>query len=256
MSEKRARYNVGYLASNLPAGIERAMVRLLEFHVERPTALGLETHLARMHKAVEESKPTVVVVDPISNLISVGTFLDIKGMLTRLIDYLKMNRITTLLTSLTASSSLEETEQGVSSLADTWILLRSIEIEGERNRGLNILKSRGMAHSNQIREFLLTDQGVQLVDVYLGPQGVLTGTARAAQQNREAAQALASQREVERMQRALERKRKALEAQIAALRVEFEAEGEEMKRLISEGQTNQKSVARQRTEMGRIRGAD
>ncbi len=229
---------------------------LLEFHVERPTALGLETHLARMHKAVEESKPTVVVVDPISNLISVGTFLDIKGMLTRLIDYLKMNRITTLLTSLTASSSLEETEQGVSSLADTWILLRSIEIEGERNRGLNILKSRGMAHSNQIREFLLTDQGVQLVDVYLGPQGVLTGTARAAQQNREAAQALASQREVERMQRALERKRKALEAQIAALRVEFEAEGEEMKRLISEGQTNQKSVARQRTEMGRIRGAD
>ena len=229
---------------------------LLGFHVERPTALGLETHLARMHKAVEESKPTVAVVDPISNLISVGTFLDIKGMLTRLIDYLKMNRITTLLTSLTASSSLEETEQGVSSLADTWILLRSIEIEGERNRGLNILKSRGMAHSNQMREFLLTDQGVQLVDVYLGPQGVLTGTARAAQQNREAGQALASQREVERMQRALERKRKALGAQIAALRAEFEAEGEEMKRLISEVQTNQKSVARQRTEMGRIRGAD
>ena len=167
-----------------------------------------------------------------------------------------MNGITTLLTSWSRSSSLDETEQGVSSLADAWILLRSIEVGGERNRGLYIVKSRGMAHSNQIREFLLTNQGVKLADVYLGPDGVLTGTARAAQEQREAAQAQASQREVERMQRALERKRRLLEAQITGLRVEFEAEGEEMKRLISEGRRMEKSAARQRTEMGRVRGAD
>jgi circadian clock protein KaiC len=109
-------------------------------------------------------------------------------------------------------------------LIDTWILVRDIELGGERNRGMYILKSRGMAHSNQIREFLLTERGVQLRDVYVGPEGVLTGSMRLAQEAREQAAARLRQQEIERMARGLERKRRLLEAQIAALRLEFESE--------------------------------
>ena len=135
---------------------------LLKFHAERPSVYGLETHLLTMHKAVNEFKPAVVVVDPITNLLSSGNPLEVKSMLTRLIDFLKMNQITTMFTTLTsAGGHLEQSEVGISSLADAWLLLRDIEIGGERNRGLYILKSRGMAHSNQIREFLLTDKGIQ-----------------------------------------------------------------------------------------------
>ena len=155
---------------------------LLRFHMGRPTLYGLEMHLAQMHKMIEEFRPQVVVVDPITNFMSVGTTNEIKGMLMRLVDYLKLQGITALFTTLTAAGarSLEETEIGISSLMDTWVLLRDIETGGERNRGICILKSRGMAHSNQIREFLLTDRGIQILDVFRGPKGVLTGSARVA----------------------------------------------------------------------------
>ena len=171
---------------------------LLKFHAERPSVYGLETHLLTMHKAINEFKPAVVVIDPITNLISAGNPLDVKSMLTRLIDFLKMNQITALFTTLTsAGGPLEQSEVGISSLADTWLLLRDIEIGGERNRGLYILKSRGMAHSNQIREFLLTDQGIDLLDVYVGPSGVLTGSARLAQEAQEKGAEIAHQQEIE-----------------------------------------------------------
>lgn len=150
---------------------------LLRFHASRPTVHGLEMHLATMHKIVEQFDPQVLVVDPVSNLVSAGTRAGAGLLLTRLLDFLKGRRITALFTNLTSGTDVEQTEVGISSLVDTWLLLRYNELNGERNRSLNVLKSRGMAHSNQIREFVLTNRGVELRDVYAGPAGVLTGSS-------------------------------------------------------------------------------
>ena len=164
--------------------------KCLMIRSERPTLLGLEMHLLQMTKLVEQFKPHIVVMDPITNLISVGAEADVKSMLTRFIDFLKAKEITSLFTSLTSpGTSLEQSEVGVSSLMDTWIVLKDIEGQGERNRGLTIVKSRGMAHSNQFREFHLTGTGLMLEDVYLGASGALTGAAREAQIAEEEAQA-------------------------------------------------------------------
>ena len=144
-----------------------------------------------------EFKPDVVVLDPIGTLTMAGTVSDTTSMLTRLMDFLKSQQITAVWTNLTSGEEKEKTDVGISSLVDTWLLLRDIELSGERNRAMYVLKSRGMAHSNQIREFLLTDHGIELADVYLGPEGVLTGTARKAQEAKETAQALARELEIE-----------------------------------------------------------
>jgi len=230
---------------------------LLKFHAERPSVYGLETHLLTMHKAINESKPSVVVVDPITNLISAGNPLDVKSMLTRLIDILKMNQITAMFTTLTsAGGPLEQSEVGISSLADTWLLLRDIEIGGERNRGLYILKSRGMAHSNQIREFLLTDKGINLLDVYAGPSGVFTDSARLAQEAKEKGSELAYQQEIELRKLNLESKRKALEAQIAALNAELAAGTTEVKKLSEQEQERQRLYLEERKDITRMRKAD
>jgi circadian clock protein KaiC len=138
----------------------------LLIHSERPTFFGLEMHLLQMTKLVDELKPHVVIMDPVTNLISVGLQLDVKSMLTRFVDFLKARQVTSLFTSLTSpGGSLEQSEAGVSSLMDTWIVLKDIEDEVERNRGLTIVKSRGMAHSNQFRRFKLSDKGLMLEDV-------------------------------------------------------------------------------------------
>ena len=151
--------------------------------------------------------------------------MEAKSMVTRLVDFLKTNHITGLMTNLTAggNSDPEYTDVNVSSLIDTWLLLRDIEIGGERNRGMYILKSRGMSHSNQIREFLITPQGIALQPVYVGPEGVLTGAMRAAQEAREAADAQRRQAEAARRQRAFTIERAALEARMLTLRSEMEA---------------------------------
>jgi circadian clock protein KaiC len=220
---------------------------LLRFDATRPTFHGLEMHLLRMHKLVGETHARVVVVDPITSYISLGDTLEVKSMLTRLIDFFKANQITAFFTSLTeGGSALEQSEVGISSLMDTWILLCSIESNGERNRGIWVLKSRGMAHSNQIREFVFTDHGIELVDVYLGTEGVLTGTARAAQEAKETAAARLRQQDIERKQRNLERRNKALEAKIAALRAEFETEGEELEKEIIEQKQREGVLERDR----------
>ena len=231
---------------------------LLKFHAERPTLYGLETHLAAIHKLIDEFKPAAVIVDPVSNLGNVAKESDVKSMLTRLLDQLKVRGITTLFTSLTAagSLSLENTAVGISSLSDVWLLLRDIEIGGERNRGIYILKSRGMAHSNQIREFLLTDHGVELKDVYVGPSGVLTGSARLSREAEEKAAQLVRQQEVELKQRNLERKRKAMEAQITAIRAEFGTEEAEVKKLAADEKLRQQTLNKDRETMGRMRKAD
>ncbi len=229
---------------------------LLDIYAVRPTIYGLEMHLVKMYKLVRDFKPKVVIIDPVTNLIAIGSDTEVKSMLSRLIDFLKANQITALFTNLSHGGSLEQTEFGISSLMDTWLLLRDIEIGGERNRGLYILKSRGMAHSNQIREFLLTDKGIDLVDVYLGPAGVLTGSARMAQEAQEKAAELMRREEIERKKRELERKSATVEAQITALRSEFEAAQEEVNKLIQQEEMQEKALAGDRAEMMRLRKAD
>src|SRR5471032_617210 len=194
---------------------------LLRFHAARPTLYGLEMHLATMFKEIATFKPHVVIIDPITSLMGSGTDSEGKGMVTRLIDYLKAGQITTLLTSLTQGShQLQNNETGMSSLMDAWMLLQDFEGNGERNRVLYVLKARGMSHSNQIREFLISDHGVDLVDAYIGVSGVLTGSARVAQGDLEKAAVLASQQEAAQLKREVERKRKALDRQIGDLRSE------------------------------------
>jgi len=144
----------------------------------------------------------------------------------------------------------------VSSLIDTWILLRDIELAGERNRGIYVLKSRGMKHSNQIREFVITPEGIRLEDVYVGPEGVLTGSMRAAQEDREKAAAVARAQEMERKQRDLERKRAALEGQIAALRSEYEAVEEESKVVAEYARAREQQISDNRAAAATRRGAD
>jgi circadian clock protein KaiC len=172
--------NMRSVGINLGPWIDKG---LLEIHSSRPTLHGLEQHLVMMHDVVASFHPRVVVVDPISNLTLEESEAQIKPTLMRLIDLLKQQQITTLFTSLTHgdSNSLEVSQVGVSSLTDTWLLLRNVESDGERNRTLYVLKARGIAHSNQVREFLLSRSGVDLVDVYRGAKGVLIGSARLSQ---------------------------------------------------------------------------
>ncbi|MGB6067738.1 MAG: circadian clock protein KaiC [Desulfomonilaceae bacterium] len=208
---------------------------LIQFHAVRPTFYGLESHLRGIHKAIKEFKPAAVVIDPISNLVSIGNMAEVKSMLVRLIDYLRGKAITNLCTDLTPGGiSVQQTEVGVSSLADTWILLRSLESSGERNRTLYIAKSRGMEHSDQIREFRLTSRGVELLDVYLGPKGILTGSARAAAEAQDRAESMIRSQKIEHMQRELEQKQALFEAEMAALQAKFEYEQAEIQKVIGE----------------------
>jgi len=230
---------------------------LLQFHASRASIHGLEKHLASIHKLVREFQPRVVIMDPVSSMVAAGTRRDVTVMLTRLIDFLKIEEITALLTNLTSGDEEpEKTDVGISSLVDTWLLLRDLELGGERNRVMYVLKSRGMAHSNQMREFLLTNRGVELQDVYIGAEGVLTGSARQAQEAKEKTAALLRQQEVEGKQGERERKREALEARVAAMRKEFEAEDEEAKRIIGQEHTSQQVVEQDREKMGRSRKSD
>ncbi len=198
---------------------------LLRFHATRPTLTGLEMHLTAMHKAILRFAPRIVILDPLNSFISAGNDTEVKSMLMRLIDFLKVSQITGFFTSLTGGGTpFDHTDAAISSLIDTWLVLLAQECGGERNRVLSILKSRGMAHSNQSREFLITGQGVEICDVYLGPSGVLTGSARLTREAAERAEALARNQEIERASRTLEQRRTALEAQIAALWSEFEVQ--------------------------------
>jgi len=211
-----------------------------------------------MHQQIKDFKPRVVIIDPISNLVNSGTPTEVRGMLLRLVDFLKAHQITALFTCLTStdSQSLEETDVGISSVMDTWLLLRDIELGGERNRGLYILKSRGMAHSNQIREFLLTDEGIDIRDVYVGPQGVLTGSMRLAQEAREKADKLVRDLDVEARKRALARKRAAMEAQVAALRAEFEGDEAELTKAIKQEMARGEQLKVEEISMAHSRQAD
>jgi circadian clock protein KaiC len=230
---------------------------LLKFQNARPSNFGLEIHLALMHKTITVFEPQVVVVDPITNFLAIGDEMETKGMLTRLIDFLKTRQITAMFTSLTGSASeIEDSEVGVSSLMDVWILVKNIESNGERNRGLYVLKARGIAHSNQVREFVLTDHGMELIDAYVGSEGVLMGSARANQTARESAAAVEREQGRARKQRELERKQELYEAQVMALKHQFEVERDAILRDLDEDQKRESLAATQRIEMARLRHAD
>jgi circadian clock protein KaiC len=221
-SEHQILRNMRSLGLDLSPHVKKG---LLQFHASRPTFQGLEMHLALMHRKIADFEPSTVIVDPITNLLQIASERETVSMLIRLIDYLKMREVTALFTSLTSGGSAAEgSEVGVSSLMDTWLLLRNLENDGERNRGLYVLKSRGMAHSNQIREFILTAHGVKLVDVYAGEGAVLMGSARLNREATDTAAAAARKAELEETERRAARRRSAIQAQIAALQAELDDE--------------------------------
>ncbi len=230
---------------------------LLRFHSARPSLYGLEMHLATMFKEIAEFQPHVVIIDPITSLMDSGTDSEGKGMVTRLIDYLKASQVTSLFTSLTQGGhSLQQSETAMSSLMDAWVLLQDFEGNGERNRVLYVLKARGMAHSNQIREFLISDRGIDVVDAYIGVSGVLTGSARVAQGDLEKAAVLAGQQEAAQLKREVERKRTALERQISGLRADYETEAVELRRIAEQVGTRTFVLGTERAASGLLRQAD
>jgi circadian clock protein KaiC len=230
---------------------------LLQLHANRPSFAGLEMHLVMKHKVINDFKPQVVILDPLNSFVIGDNEIGVQSMLMRLLDFLKSNQITGLFTSLTSSGNgLEQSEVSISSLIDTWLVLRVIDSGGERNRDLSVLKSRGMTHSNQIREILLTDHGVELCDVYVGASGVLTGSARLTQEAQDQALQMLHKQEIERRQLELKSKHRALEAQITALRAEFEVQKTESLRITGHKQAQDAQLAQGRVDMGLRRNED
>jgi circadian clock protein KaiC len=220
---------------------------LLKFHAVRPTAYSLEMHLSVMLKLIGEFRPRVVAVDPISNLYPIGDDIQVRSMLMRLIDFAKSLQITGFFTSLSndpdaGAYSIEPTEMHISSLMDAWLILKNVEGNGERNRAFSIIKVRGMAHSNQLREFVMSKDGIQLLDVYKGRDGVLFGSARVAQESREIDERLNKSEEIERKKRELESKRKMMENGIAVLKEQYAREEEEINILIGQDISREKAA--------------
>ena len=229
---------------------------LLTHEAWRPTQFGIEMHLLRIHKLIEKVKPQCVVIDPITNLLNGSSDKEVYSMLMRLMDFLKVTGITAVFLSLTSGGAdLEQTTVGISSLTDTWILLRDLELNGERNRCLYVLKSRGMAHSNQLREFVITDHGIKLLPVYIGPGGVLTGSSRVTQESAERAEALQKQQEIERKQMDATRKRLTIQAQVTALQAELDAVEKEEKTLTQEDKEREMQDKADRDTLAKSRGS-
>jgi circadian clock protein KaiC len=225
----------------------------LRFEAARPSLFGFEMHLARMNRDIEQFKPAVIVVDPISAFRGPPT--EIHATLVRLADICKSHGITALFTSLSVAGDLmDQNERGVSSLMDTWISLKDADANGERNRVLYLLKSRGMAHSNQLREYRLTNDGIQMVDAYVGPDGVLTGTARLAQEAREREAEIARKQETERRRREVARKRGAMERQVLEMRAAIESEEAEVAKLIEQEEVREAALGAERAVMAIRRG--
>jgi len=226
---------------------------LLLIRATRPSFYGLEMHLLTMHKEISAFQPRLVVLDPISSLMNAGNPRDVKAMMIRLFDSLKLQQITGIMTYLTTAGRMEETEAGISSLIDTWLEVRDVELQGERTRALYVIKSRGMPHSNQVREFVLDSDGVHLLEVYAGEDGVVTGSARISQDNRRAAESESRKAEAKRTELLLARKQAAVRARIAALEAEFESEAEAARLEIREASERVERARAERVAAGRRR---
>jgi circadian clock protein KaiC len=239
--------NMRSIGIDLKADIDKG---LLEMYASRPTLYGLEMHLVDIHKKIKRFKPQAVIIDPITNLVAVGSVSEVKSMLIRLIDFLQTEQITVLFTALSLNTIVnEQTDEGVSSLVDAWLLVRDIESNGERNRGLYIMKSRGMQHSNQVREFVISSDGLDLVDVYLGTEGVLTGSARETQQLNEVTGAVLRSHALNRKEVEIQRKRKVLEAKIASLQEEFESVQDELNKSYIEEDLKKEIMEKNRKQL-------
>ena len=257
-SESQFIRNMKSIGMNFEPWIKKG---LLKFHAVRPTAYSLEMHLSMMIRLIDDFKPQVIAVDPISNLYPIGDDVQVRSMMMRLIDYAKSLQITGLFTNLSNDSaseafSIEPTQITISSLMDAWLILKNVEGNGERNRVFSIIKSRGMAHSNQIREFVLSDKGIELLDLYNGTEGVLFGSARMVQQSREVSDRLLRNEEIERKQRELNSKRSVMEKEIAIIRARFAREDDEMKTVIGQDVHREKAVATAMKEISVQRKAD
>jgi circadian clock protein KaiC len=250
-SQSQAVRNMRSIGIDLEKQVRRGLLR---FEAWRPTQAGLELHLLRLHKLVQEHRCQAVIIDPITNLVGDGN--ELHSMLMRAVDFLKSQCVTAFFTSLTSGShrELEQTEVGISSLIDTWLFVRDVELNGERNRCLYILKSRGMAHSNQVREFVMSRQGIRLVPVYLGGGNVLTGSARLSQEARERAEALLRQQSAEEQRRVLQQKRAALDAQITSLRSQFAQEEARVNLLTEQRERREREIAVEMDKMIAVRG--
>jgi circadian clock protein KaiC len=223
---------------------------LLSFSARRPNLFGLETHLAAMYREVREFDPTAVVMDPMSALMTAGLTSDVHSMILRLVDFLKGRGTTGLFTNLGGiKAESATTEMQISSLMDTWLLLYNRESNGEHNRELYLLKSRGMAHSNQVREFVMTSEGIQLREACIGPDGVLIGSARLAQEAKDEANKLLRQQEMERRSRELDRRRREIAAQIESLKAQLANEEAEAAALDQEGAAREDQLTADRTAM-------
>jgi len=250
-SPAQATRNMKSIGIDLGKQVKRGLLR---FEAWRPTESGLEMHLLQIHKLVEQHKPAVVIIDPITNLL-LGSKNELHSMLMRLIDYLKTQEITGFFTALTSgrNKEIEETDVGISSLIDTWLFARDVELNGERNRCIYVLKSRGMAHSNQVREFVMSKNGIRLLPVYVGSGTVLTGSARLSQEARERAESMLRQQTKEEQRRVLAGKRKALEAQIAAMRSEFAQEEARVALVTQQEERRERESSHDMLEMGSYR---
>src|SRR6185312_3763564 len=243
--------NMPSIGMDLPAHVDSGMLR---FSAARPTPYGMEMHLVTIHKQVKTFRPQVVILDPISNLMTAASISEIRSALMRVIDFLRSENITILLTSLNQNTpSNSQTDESISSLVDAWISIRDIEGNGERNRALYIMKSTGMRHSNQVREFVIESKGIHLVDVFLGPDGILTGSAREAQQLMDATGRELRKYALGRKDREIDRKRRALEAQITALREEFDSVQEELNRTYQEEDLRKEIMEKSRKQLSKKR---
>lgn len=199
---------------------------LLRFEAARPSLYGLEMHLARMHRDIRRFAPSIVVIDPISALR--GPAFEVHATMLRMVDMLKSRAITAVFTSLRVDGAFDGAgDLGLSSLMDVWVKLLDVDANGERTRTLYVIKARGMSHSNQVREFIMTSTGIELIDAYVGPAGVLTGTARVVQEAEERAMELRRNQDSERRRRDVVRRREAIERQIGELRASLEVEADE-----------------------------
>ena len=257
-SESQLMRNMKSIGMNFEPLVKKGLVK---FHAVRPTAYSLEMHLSMMLKHIDEFGPKVIAVDPISNLYPVGDDIQVRSMLMRLIDYAKSLQITGLFTNLSNDTgqgayALEPTEMHVSSLMDVWLILKNFEGNGERNRVFSIIKSRGMAHSNQLREFILSEKGIELLDLYKGTEGVVFGSARMAQASREVADRLRKNEEIERKQRELDSKRAVMESEIALIRAKFAREGDELRTVIGQDMYREKAAESAMKEIAIQRKAD
>ncbi len=227
---------------------------LLRFEAARPSLYGLETHLARMHRDIDLFAPSLVVIDPLSALR--GPASELQATLLRMVDLLKSRGITAVFTSLRTEGGFDaQDEFGVSSLMDAWVKLLNVEANGERTRTLYVIKARGMSHSHQVREFRMSSAGIQLVEAYIGPAGVLTGTARLVREAEERAEALRARQQAERRRREIARRRDAIERQIAELRAGLEAAEEEESVLIGETEARESQLEAERRERAALRSA-